>query len=341
MYFLTGTLTEKNGPGVALCALDGNHLEKRWESGLLKEPNWLLFTRDKKRLFSVCEDRADTGFSGRVCELSLNENGPTILRAEKTGGDAPCYLALSPDEKFLYCANYASGSIAVFPVEGGLSPRVQLIENHGVGFDKNGRQRGPHMHQITFMPDGAALAVDLGLDALCLYARDAVSGCLTEKTRIPIQKGTGPRHVAYLNENAFYLTCEMGGLVSLLTRENGGWRVRQTLSTLPARYEKTNYASAIRLSADGRALYVSNRGHDTLARYDLSPDGEMTLSGFIPCGAFPRDFIILPDGRFLVADQGGNDPALAKALGGVKLLSPGGEALDFLPLPAAVCIAPL
>ena len=117
MRFLIGTLTKKGGPGVALCELEGDAIKQRWTSNALLEPNWLIKTRAGTRFFATCESDApdQDGFCGQVCEFSLTETGLSPLRVCFSHGDAPCHLSLSHDERFMYVANYSSGSLAVSP----------------------------------------------------------------------------------------------------------------------------------------------------------------------------------------------------------------------------------
>ncbi len=334
MDFLIGTLTKKGGQGILRCRLNGDRPEILWADGTLREPNWII-AGENGHFFSTCEKDG----RGQVAEWTLTKNGILVSAVCDAHGDAPCHLVLDKEKRFLYCANYGTGSVAVFPVTGGLNKAVQVVRNTGCGYDKVGRQSGPHMHQVSFMPDGRLLAVDLGLDALCIYQADPQSGTLTEVERLPAEpKGSGARHIIFRDTSTFYLSHEMGGLVSWFKKQDGRFVLLQTLSTLPDGYTGFNNAAAIRLNAQKTKLYVSNRGHDSIAVYALDADGKMTFERHIFCGSFPRDFILLPDGRLLVADQGGNDPASAVRDGSLSLLAPDGSLLSSVPAPAAVSI---
>ena len=332
--FLTGTLTKKGGRGVALCALDGNRIVTRWESAALKEPNWILLNRARTRFFATCEkESGGCDFRGQVCEFSFDKDGMTVLAGSETRGDAPCHLSLSPDERFLYAANYLTGSVAVFPVENGLGSCVQLFNDAPAGCPFRA-----HAHQTAFMPDGRLLIADLGLDEVIVCAQDAATGLLKEAGRIQIKKATGPRHIALRDADSFYLVHELGGLVSFYRRINGAWSCASMLPSVPDG-KPEHAAAAISFCADSARLYVSNRENNCLTEFRTDEGGTPRFSRVIPCAPFPRDFIILPDGRFLVLAQGSNDPAKAVLLGGIELLSAQGERLDFLPFPAAVCAA--
>ena len=334
MDFLIGTLTKKGGQGILRCRLIENQLKTLWIDGTLQEPNWII-AGENGHFFSTCEKDG----RGHVAEWTLTEHGIHVLAMVDAHGDAPCHLVLDKAKRFLYCANYVTGSVAVFPVTDGLHEAVQVVQNTGCGFDKFGRQAGPHMHQVSFMPDGRLLAVDLGLDALCIYEVDAETGRLTEVERLSVQpSGSGARHIIFRDENTFYLSHEMGGLVSLFKKQDGHFARCQTLSTLPSGYTGFNNAAAIRLNAQKNTLYVSNRGHESIAEFALDADGAMTFKRHIFCGFFPRDFLVLPDGRLLVADQGSNDPALAVLNGSLSLLAPDGTLLSSVHVPAAVSV---
>lgn len=330
--FLTGTLTEKGGRGVALCALDGNKIVMRWECAALKEPNWILPNRARTRFFATCEEEnGSRDFRGHVCEFSFDEVGMTVSAASQTQGDAPCHLSLSPDERFLYAANYLTGSVAVFSVENGLGPCVQLFNDAPEGCSFRA-----HAHQTVFMRDGRLMIVDLGLDEVIVCAQDGATGMLSEVERIQIQKDSGPRHIAPRDADSFYLVHEIGGLVSFYQRVNGRWSCACTLPSVPDG-KPEHAAAAISFRADLACLYVSNRENNCLTEFRTDDGGMPRFSRVIPCAHFPRDFAALPDGRFLVLAQGSNDPAKAVLLGGIELLSAQGKRLDFLPFPASVC----
>lgn len=327
MDLYIGTLTREGGEGILHARLEENHLERLSVIGSITDPNYLILRPDGARLYAVSSDEAGE-MHGCVNEYDLTAAPPRLLSRQATRGNGPCHLAFSPDGRFLYCANYGTGSIAVFPLTGGLGPAVQLVQHAGSGSHPT-RQAGPHVHQVYFLPGESTLcAADLGTDALYFYAASPEGGCLTLKNRLALSGG--PRHILCARSGWVYLVHELSNAVTALRREGDALLPAQTLSTLPSAYQGTNTTAAIRLSHEEDRLYVSNRGHGSIAVFSVRKEGLLHPLGHLPAGAFPRDFLPLPDGRFLVADQ----------RSGVLLLDSRGQTLDFLPQPGAVCIAP-
>ncbi len=335
MRFYVGTLTRLGGPGLVSCRIEGDRLMQEAADASLVDPNYLIFDKALRRLYAVSANAGEGTMKGSVTAWRLTENGLVFLGRQSTGGNGACHLTLCPDGRFLYAANYATGSLAAFPVtEEGLGPRLQLIIHRGRGPHPT-RQAGPHVHQVTFLPWANILcAVDLGTDGLVLYAQDIKTGLLSPYGTFRFAPGLGPRHVAYGRDGTAYVAHELGNAVSVLKWASGKFALLQTLSTLPEGFAGENTAAAIRLSPEGTALYVSNRGHDSIAAFRVEKDGCLAPLGFFPSGGgFPRDFILLADGRILAANQ----------QSGVALLSPAPErrVLASLPIPGAVCVCPV
>ncbi len=322
MEFYVGTLTREGGEGILRCRLAGDHIER---TGLIRgvtDPTWQTLSPDGKRLYSTCSDIPDGERRGCVNEYSLESGEPVLLNRRAVLGDGPCHLTLSPDGRFLYCANYNTGSVAVFPVERGLEPCAQVVEHHGKG-PHPARQEGPHVHQVTFLPGTWDLcAVDLGTDKLAIYHVSPGDGTLTFARTITTHGG--PRHVVYGRDHLMYLAHELSSEVSVIRWDTG--ETLQTLSTLPGGCAMENYPGAIRIA--GGRLYVSNRLHGSLAAFGFTPEGLLRPEGHLPAGEYPRDFVFLKDGRYLAADQ----------WAGVWLMDREGNTLDFLPQKGAVRI---
>ncbi len=319
MEFFVGTLTREGGKGLLRCTVEENKI-KELEALSLTDPTYLI--RVDGRIFSTSSD-IDGDLRGCVNEICANGEMNLVARSA-VGGNAPCFLCASPDHRFLYCANYITGSISVFPIDGILKERIQLVEHFGNGPHPI-RQQSPHVHQVLFIPGTQYLcACDLGTDCIEVYLADIQSGLLSHYSTLHINGG--PRHLVFADETLGYVCHELSNEVTVLRVENGVLSAIQTLSTLPE--ETNNTASAIRLSKDNKTLYVSNRGHGSIAVYNVLPDGRLVEKEYWNAGVFPRDFAFLDDGRALVADQ--------KA--GIRLLNLDGKELDFREHMGAVCI---
>lgn len=228
-----------------------------------------------------------------------------------TQGADPCYVTLSHDAGVLAVANYSSGSVAVWP----LDPRTglprgeaQLVRHEGSGPDKE-RQAGPHAHWVGFSADGAILhSVDLGADAVFAH-RIAPDGGRVIDTSVAYraEAGSGPRHlVRHPRVPAAYLVAELANTVTVLrTAPDGTFAEQAVVSTLPADFRGASAAAHIALNATATRLYVSNRGHDSIAVYDVAHDGGLRLLQHVGCGGhWPRFFRLLEaQGMMLVANQ--------------------------------------
>ncbi|NLI21328.1 MAG: lactonase family protein [Clostridiales bacterium] len=326
MDFLIGSLTREGGPGVARVRLARGRLTEVWRDGRLTDPNWLA-TGPGGRLFAVSSD-APGDAPGCVNELALTREGLTLLARQPTGGSAPCHIGFSPDGRYLLAANYGDGSVAVFPLAGGaLGACAQRVSHVGRGPHPT-RQAGPHIHQITPVPalPGHVCATDLGTDELVVYRQDADTGRLTERYRVPVPAGEGPRHLAYAPNGRGWLVTELGNRLFPVDFSPESGRVGDGLSTVEQPGSGT--AAAIRLSPDGGTAFVSNRGEDSVAVFSLAPFRKTAVWRGV--GAKPRDFALLPGGYALAACQGE----------GVALLADG-RRTQLLPMPGAVCVLPL
>lgn len=326
MDFFVGTYTVLGGPGIVRCRLADDRLAMLSTASELVDPTYVILSRDKRHLFAV---GALVGAGeGMVASYQVGKEALTKITEWPTGGNAACHLALDPEERFLYVANYVSGSISMFPATNGLlGPCGQLITHEGHG-PNAARQEKAHAHHVAFRPGTRELFVcDLGMDAVVVYEQEPKMGGLSPIGPIPVEAGLGPRHLVFDGQNRFYLACELGNAVCVYEWQGQGWECVQTLSTLPPGWTGENTVAAIQLR--DRRVYVSNRGHDSIAQYLAGVDGMLTPLAIQPVeGRTPRDFRVMDDG-ILVACQDG---------GGI-LWTREGRTVASLPIAGAVCIS--
>ncbi len=228
-----------------------------------------------------------------------------------SGGADPCHLALDRAQSVLVVANYSSGSVAFFQLnlDSGLplGPADVRLQ-HGSGPDR-ARQERAHAHWVGFTADGRWLwAVDLGADAIFAYPFDPRTrrfGAATIAYRAA--PGSGPRHLAvHPHLPIVYLVNELASTVTVLaTGSNAQLRPIATVSSLPLGYAGDNGAAEIALNAAGTCLYVSNRGHDSVALFAIAPNGLPSLIEHVGCGGrWPRFIRLLAcQSRLLVANE--------------------------------------
>ncbi|MBB3911947.1 lactonase family protein [Sphingomonas desiccabilis] len=233
-----------------------------------------------------------------------------MARVSTLGAD-PCHVALSPDGRALAVANYSSGSVALWkldPTTGLPIDEAARIVHGGSGPDRE-RQAGAHAHWVGFVPGQPLLhAVDLGADAVFAHHLDPQSGALARTTvAYRAEPGSGPRHLArHPRLPVAYLVAELANTVTILGAEgDGSFRRRGVVSTLPAGFAGSSAAGHIALNRKGDRLYVSNRGHNSIAVFAVGTDGGLTLLQHVACGGnWPRMFLLLEErGEMLVANQ--------------------------------------
>lgn len=220
-----------------------------------------------------------------------------------TGGATPCHVALDETQSLVAIANYTSGSVALLrldPTSGLPIGPPAVHANTGSGPDPD-RQQSPHAHWTGFSADGQWLyATDLGTDAVLAFAFDAANGTLAEPhVAFAAAPGSGPRHML-LHPNRprlACLACEMAStLVVLEIGDDAVLRHRRTVSTLPAGWQGKSIVAHIAANRAGDRLYVSNRGHDSIAVFALDEDGDPILMQHMASGgASPRVFLLSED----------------------------------------------
>ncbi|GLZ79141.1 hypothetical protein Afil01_39480 [Actinorhabdospora filicis] len=264
--------------------------------------------------------------------LAVREDG-TVLAVESSGGDSPCHLAFHGH--WLLVANYG-GTVGVLPLyeDGGLGALHEAVAHVGSGPNAE-RQEGPHVHQVVVSPGGGwVLAVDLGTDEVVVYA--FADGELTRHGAYAATPGSGPRHLAFSPDGAYaYLVGELDDSLTKLAwhEARGELSTVARLRTLPENVALTNYPGAVRVSADGSLVYVTNRGHDSIAVVDAGP---FRLRTTVPCGGeWPRDAVLSGDLMYVANQFSGTVDVLALE-DGVPAVT--GERLEF---PAVTSVLPL
>lgn len=275
-----------------------------------KSPGYFYLTRDQRRLYALSDygEEAKGGVYGYRVEPKSGRL--TLFTYQEAPGKGLCHIMLDPPEKNLVAICYPEATVQVYPLneEGEISPMFCLRRHVGSGPNKE-RQEEAHAHCAFFNPAGDRVYVcDLGMDTVFVYTVNPDTGKLHRAIgeNIELPPGCGPRHLVFSPDGRFmYVACELSSQIMILKRgERGIYQLEEEVSTLSPDYgAQENYPSAIRLTKDGRFLYVSNRGEDTIACFLVHPDtGRITLQGaFSTMGWYPRDFILTRDERLLIA----------------------------------------
>lgn len=258
---------------------------------------------DNHKMYVVLRAPFENGESG-VVVYDIDEDGRLINPSKivSTKGEVACHIAVHRGK--VYCANYTSGSVIRLP--------DKVAQHEGTGIHPT-RQEGPHVHYVGPTPDGQYLcATDLGLDTIFLYDLDLVlHSC------IKVPDGHGVRHLAFSEDgNYLFAANELGSTVAAFSYDNGRLEYQGLCSCLPQNYQGESTASAIRVK-DG-LIYVSNRGHDSIAVLEFK-NNKLNLLNHIDCGGrTPRDFDFIGDYLFST-NQDSNGVAVLDVKNGFAL----------------------
>jgi len=312
------------------------------------DPSFLAVHPNGKFLYAVNEvGNFNGGTTGAVSAFSIDAKtgALTLLNQVPSRGAGPCYISLDKTAAFALVANYDSGNIASFPIQGdgSLATASGFVQHSGSGPDKS-RQEGPHAHWIGTSPDNRfALVADLGLDEVIVYAFDALRGVFTPSLNgfAKVKPGAGPRHVTFSPNGKFvYVLSEMDSSVTAFSYEpkSGVLKNLQAISALPNDYTGRKEAAEIAVHPSGKFLYASNRGHDSIAIFaiDAKKGTLRPLGHVLTGGKTPRHFVIDPTGNFLLAEnQESNSIVVFHIDSATGSLTPTGQTVD---VPSPVCI---
>ncbi len=317
LWVLLGTYTRGRSRGIYRCRLDlrTGRLSEPELAAESTSPSFLAVHPTKRFLYAVNEvGRFRDERAGAVSAFALDSRSGQLrpLNQRSTVGPGPCHLTLDATGRFVLVANYSGGSVAVLPVldDGSLGEAVQFVQHAGRSVDPR-RQKAPHAHCVTLAPSNRfAVVADLGLDKLLVYRFDPQTGSLTPNRppSVSVQPGSGPRHFVFHPSGRWaYVINELASTVTVLAwdGQRGTLQPLQTVSTLPADFEGRNTTAELAVHPNGRFLYGSNRGHDSLAVFRVDAQtGRLRLVQHVSTqGRTPRHFALDPTGRFLLAEN--------------------------------------
>jgi 6-phosphogluconolactonase len=335
-----GTYTKGNSKGIYAFILDTER-EQLLDPEVVAEagsPTYLSISKDNRQLFSVIK----IGQSGGIAAYQIEPKG----RLEKLGeqiseGASPCYVSIDSEGQYILSANYHRATVDLYAagVPDGIGALLDTDVHSGSGTDPE-RQKGPHVHFADLTPDRKfVVAVDLGTDQLTTYRIEG--GKLVRAAVMDFAPGTGPRHIVFHPSAPFaYVISELSSEVIALhyDADAGRFEPIQKISALPEQFTGHSQGGAIKISPEGRFVYASNRGADTLAIFGTRQNsGELALVGQIPTGgAWPRDFEIDPTGQFvIVANQNSGNLVLFARNSETGKLTPAGSEIS---VPDPVCV---
>ncbi len=284
-------------------------------------PSFVALSKDQKMLYAVSETGNGELFAYRLKQ----DQQPAKLGQWPTGAAAPCHIAVDSSDRLVVVSNYMDGVVNVF-YRNPQSDSLQEIQR--LQLDREGDAAASHAHSATFSPDNRFIFIaDLGKDRIWAFRIDSSvfstppnptkNPALIEETSLHwqhqgLEKAPGPRHFTFHPSGKYaYLVNELNASIAAFSYDAAAGKLSaiQSIPTLPDDFTDWNACADIHVHPNGRFLYASNRGHNSIVAYSIANDGQLSLLGHTPSGGeFPRNFAISPDGLLLlVANQNSNN----------------------------------
>jgi 6-phosphogluconolactonase len=310
-----GTYTEPKphapdagGAGVEVLALDPSTgaLERLWTQPGIADPSFVVPARDGAVLYAVSERDGP----GEVAAYAVDRASGrlTEIAREPSGARGPCFAALDATGACLMVAHYEGGTVSLLPVreDGGLGAPEGRVVYDG----------GSHPHATVALGDSVLLVPDTGLDRLALHSFDPARATLSQEfDAVAFPAGSGPRHAAlHPDGSRLYVCAEHASTLTVLAVEDGGVTELATASTLPPGFNGPNDTADVHVHPSGRVVYVSNRGHDSIAIFDVTGDLPQPLGHVSTQGRTPRSFALTADGALLLVANQDSDSIVAFAI---------------------------
>ncbi len=305
-----GTYTDTSSEGIYSYQFDLNTgaLSSRRMVAALTSPSFVKISPDKNYLYAVQESDTYDSLSGGVSAFRIKEKGLDLINTKASRGAHPCHIGISSDGRTLAVSNYSGGNFTVFSIaaNGSLVDSGQLISHKKLDTTKTS-----HVHSAVFN-DSLLFIADLGLDQIRMYKNDNNSYISFEKGSIDLNSGDGPRHFTFSRKGDFlYVINEHSSTISVFHKDESGIFVKTaSKSTLRPNFKGESFCADVHLSSDGKFLYGSNRGENTIVVFEVNQNtgGIKYLQSTDVKGDWPRNFSIDPSGKFvLVANQKSNN----------------------------------
>jgi len=332
---IVGTYTSNGSYGAYAYNFAGDAISVVTDSIKLSNPSYLAVAKKASIIYAVNEDNP-----GAVSAIAFKNGKLTMVNSQPISGVHPCYVSVTNDEQHVFLANYSSGSLMGFSMDGSgaLLPAKQTITHEGFSIN-TARQEKPHVHATVLSKDNRFLyATDLGTDEVYIYSLNANTGLLSPAKKQPVVKltaGGGPRHIVFHPfKKTAYVIEELSGTVTVfdVNTGNGKMKMRQRISTLPPGFTGTIGSADVHVSPDGKFLYSSNRGSsNSIAIFSIDQKtGKLVyIAEQATLGKTPRNFSIHPSGQYLLAaNQNSNQVVIFKIDNTTGLLSDTGKRID-------------
>lgn len=293
-----GTYTQEKSKGIYRFTLDPE-AEELNGGDLIEEfqgPLYLDIQDDK--LYSLKQD----GDTAGIATFEIADGELKFIDECLPEGENGCYLTASSDGKYMLDAVYDSGKVRLYKMDehGIVVERLDVFQVEGNG--PHERQDHAHSHFVTETPDGKYFAaVDLGADKIVTFSIEEERLVVVAESKVA--PGSGPRHLVFSDAGDYaYILTELSNEVIAAEYNDGAFSPIATYSLLPEDFTEHSQAAAIRKHPNGKYIYASNRGHNSIAVFEIKDNGKSLdrLQIESSNGNWPRDFNITPDGQYLV-----------------------------------------
>jgi 6-phosphogluconolactonase len=331
-----GTYTDNGSEGIYRfnLNLDTGELTNKTLSAKIKNPSYITFSPDRNSLYAVSEVDNYKKEEGSITTFRVKDTSLIYVEDQSTHGANPCYVGVSDDGKLVAVANYTGGNVAVYNAleTGNLKPVPQIIDHKVLD-----STRKAHAHMAAFL-NGELIVSDLGLDLIKKYKKFDVNFVPSEQKELVVAEGAGPRHfVTTKNEKFLYIINELNSTITMFQKDEGKYYGKETYDTVASDFDGESYCADLHLSVDGKYLYGTNRGENTVVIFAVGQTtGKLKLIGRESVkGDWPRNFSMDPTGKYLlVANQRSNNIVVFKrdvANGTLSFISQ-------VDLPSPVCL---
>ncbi|MCM3290517.1 lactonase family protein [Paenibacillus sp. MER 180] len=350
MLVFVGSYAEADSSGLYVYSMDENtgQLTKLDEAAGLKNPTFINVDVDQQKLYSIGECVIEDGSkTAEVVSFAIDTASGKLTQLNRAFSlDAPtCHIQRDSQSRYLIVASYHGGRIGLVELleDGQVGSQLDVQQHHGHGPHPN--QNQPHPHSAFFSPDEKYIYVsDLGIDRVKCYSIDKERHVLVPHGEYEVPAGSGPRHLTFHPNGQFvYVINELNSTVSVFSYDasNGELHAIETVSTLPVDFDGESYCAEIAISEDGKYLYGSNRGHDSIVVYEVQPDtGKLTTVQFVSTeGGHPRHFALTPGGAYLlVANRDSNNIVVFRVDKSTGMITSTGHSVD---VSKPVCVKPV
>ena len=290
--------------------MDSGELRKIGHTSGPRNPSYLALDPQRHGLYAVQETVVDD--SPSVHAYAIEDKTLRKINEQPAHGGLPCHIVADSTGQWVISANYETGSVAVYPIkaDGAVGEATTVIQHEGSSIDAS-RQEGPHAHAVVLSSDQRRLFVpDLGMDQIMIYGWDSTRGSLTpgDPPYVKTHLGAGPRHFVFHPSGCYaFSLSELDATIIVYAYKDGLLNPLQTISTLPKNTDASPSCAEIAVTPDGRFVYASNRGHNSIARFSFT-EGILSTCGHTDTqGKTPRDFALDASGKFLIVGNQDSD----------------------------------